>query len=469
MVKKSIRILLGVLTVLVLLGPVTVFAGNVTETKKFSDVKESDWFYDYIITLTKNGAINGNPDGSFGPNREITCSEYTKILLIALEYDIISDANNTKTNPPPSHWAQDYIDTAQREGLITDEDTEYEPDGLITRALMIKIMMRALDIDPVYLEKADLPFADTDDEYASAAWMNYILSGIIEDNVRRFKGDSLSSRAEACAIIVRACEYKTNPSQFKEAELIKYASANPMSTKFELINYFCYINRNFMESITLNSLMSYEAWSEIYIITAGIYPEYIMSVGYDCRYYRNSNYFDLKILYEADWKRMAKMSKEADEAAEYAAKIIRSETGDKYEQIKLVHDYIAENCVYDYKNYINNTLPYDAYTAYGALVKGSAVCQGYSAAFNLICKKLGIETYSVTGTAPGGTGSHMWNIVRVDGLQYFIDVTSDDPVCLDGRNIIIYDNFMLTKQQFKINGYTWNENYVNDLFFKLLY
>lgn len=559
--KKYIRMVSGILTALILFSSVFVFADDSASVKSFSDISETDWFYSYVDALTKSGAVSGYPDGSFKPAGEITCAEYTKILLTALGFEIVSNTEEPKksvsedtaetlsegsdtttasetaepektdeissseetvtaedtasaddtntdskppeevtaedTNPPVSdnpeeavpetetdvkpeythpqpHWAQSYIDTAVREGILTPEDDlEYEPDKPVTRNLMIKMMIRALGIEPILLTEEDFPFVDTTDEYASAAWINYLLSGYIEDGVRYFRGENSTTRAEACAIVVRACEYTDNPEEFKEIELIKYASLNPVNTKIELINYFCYINKKFSNAVTLNSKMSYDEWTEVYEIAAAIYPEYIMSRGYDCMYYRNSNYFDLKFIYEADHDTMIRIAEEADADAEAAARLIRMTTTDVYEQIKMAHDYIIEKCDYDYENYVNGTLPYEAYTAYGALIKKSAVCQGYSAAFNLICKKLGIESYSVTGTSPDGTSLesdfHMWNIVRIDGLQYFVDLTYDDPVNSDGTHTIEYDSFMLTMQQFKANGYTWTDNAVNDIYYKLLY
>ena len=97
-----------------------------------------------------------------------------------------------------------------------------------------------------------------------------------------------------------------------------------------------------------------------------------------------------------------------------------------YEKELYVHDYIVNHCVY-----MNSTSDNFANGAYGCLVLGSASCEGYSRAFQLLLNKLDIDNRLVTGQAceTGGTEyiGHMWNYVVIDSLGYFVDVTWDDP------------------------------------------
>lgn len=87
-----------------------------------------------------------------------------------------------------------------------------------------------------------------------------------------------------------------------------------------------------------------------------------------------------------------------------------------YEKEKYVHDYLYDNVTYDSTSSYNQS-------AYSALVNGSSVCAGYSKAFQLIMTKLGIPTYYVTGDS---YGDHAWNLTRIDGVYYNVDVTWDD-------------------------------------------
>lgn len=121
----------------------------------------------------------------------------------------------------------------------------------------------------------------------------------------------------------------------------------------------------------------------------------------------------------------------------------------EYEKVKAIHDYLVIHVDYDYDNLAAGTLPDTAFTAEGALLLHSAVCEGYARAFSLLCDLSGIENLLVYGTADDGTGvqPHAWNQVRVDGEWYNIDVTWDDPMMNgqqvhDGSNMI-YDYFLV--------------------------
>lgn len=61
----------------------------------------------------------------------------------------------------------------------------------------------------------------------------------------------------------------------------------------------------------------------------------------------------------------------------------------------------------------------------------TVVCEGYSKAFQYLCDQsqfTNASCYTVTGTMSGGTGEgrHMWNIVKLDGNNYLVDVTNSD-------------------------------------------
>lgn len=119
------------------------------------------------------------------------------------------------------------------------------------------------------------------------------------------------------------------------------------------------------------------------------------------------------------------------------------------EKAKAIHDYLVIHVNYDYENLQSGSLPADAFTAAGAILNHSAVCQGYAEAFALLCGQAGLESDVVYGSVmtEDGKALHAWNQVRIDGLWYNIDVTWDDPLVenqnmTDGSNMI-YDYFLV--------------------------
>ena len=95
----------------------------------------------------------------------------------------------------------------------------------------------------------------------------------------------------------------------------------------------------------------------------------------------------------------------------------------EYDREKLLHDRLAEKVVYDGSGTY-------AHSAYGALVQGKAVCDGYAKAFQTVLRRAGIRAFLITGSSvnpsTGVPEGHAWNAVRIDGKYYHVDVTWDD-------------------------------------------
>lgn len=104
-------------------------------------------------------------------------------------------------------------------------------------------------------------------------------------------------------------------------------------------------------------------------------------------------------------------------ANEIINKYIKSEMSDLEKEV-VIHNYLVNNIVYDESDV--NT----AHNAYGALIKGRAVCDGYSKAFKYFMDRFGIEN----GLVLSYEMAHAWNYIKIDGVTYFVDITWDDPV-----------------------------------------
>lgn len=90
----------------------------------------------------------------------------------------------------------------------------------------------------------------------------------------------------------------------------------------------------------------------------------------------------------------------------------------RFEKEVFFHDWLCENVVYKDDGTEN------VYTAYGALINGAAVCEGYSRAMQLLCDSVGIPCTVVYGSSRNV--GHMWNIINPGDGWYHLDVTWDD-------------------------------------------
>ncbi len=110
--------------------------------------------------------------------------------------------------------------------------------------------------------------------------------------------------------------------------------------------------------------------------------------------------------------------------------LVSRRTGNSYNDIKMIHDYLVDNIEYDTSLSRENI-----YDVYGALVNHVAVCEGYARSFKYILEEMGIPCVMVIGTGTnsrGETERHAWNYVQVQGSWYAVDCTWDDPVVVGG-------------------------------------
>ncbi len=92
-----------------------------------------------------------------------------------------------------------------------------------------------------------------------------------------------------------------------------------------------------------------------------------------------------------------------------------------------IHDKLLELITYDHACANGNSAYHISHTAYGALLNGTCVCDGYSLAFSYLLEGVGINSMIITGRAgEQATGNHAWNIVKLDGSWYEVDCTWDD-------------------------------------------
>ena len=122
-------------------------------------------------------------------------------------------------------------------------------------------------------------------------------------------------------------------------------------------------------------------------------------------------------------------------AQEILAKVIKPGMSDWEKELAL-HDYLVVHTDYDYENFISDTVPEEAHQPYGVLVNGVAVCDGFARTMQILLNMVGIENELVHGEAYGETGwyGHAWNMVKIDGEYYHLDVTFDN-IDKDGKNI----------------------------------
>lgn len=108
----------------------------------FSDVAKGKWYNRAISTLAKAGIIKGDPAGTYRPGDPITRAEMAAIIA---RFGDFKEGGKTFSDIS-GHWAQKYIELAASNGWINgNPDGTFKPNNNITRAETVAMINRVLN------------------------------------------------------------------------------------------------------------------------------------------------------------------------------------------------------------------------------------------------------------------------------------------------------------------------------------
>ncbi len=114
----------------------------------FADVDDNDWYATAVNWAASVGVVNGYEDNTFKPNTAITREQLAAILMNYAAYkgeDVSNRADLTSYTDQPSTWAQEAMQWAVAEGLISGVTADtLQPQGAATRAQVAAILQRFL-------------------------------------------------------------------------------------------------------------------------------------------------------------------------------------------------------------------------------------------------------------------------------------------------------------------------------------
>jgi transglutaminase/protease-like cytokinesis protein 3 len=106
------------------------------------------------------------------------------------------------------------------------------------------------------------------------------------------------------------------------------------------------------------------------------------------------------------------------------------------DKIKVLHDYIITNTTYDKVREETKDSQYDSSRMIGLLFEHYSVCSGYTDVMAVMLEKLNIRNFRVASE------EHIWNAVYIDDEWKHLDLTWDDPVSPNGKEVL-EDTFFL--------------------------
>ena len=156
--------------------------------------------------------------------------------------------------------------------------------------------------------------------------------------------------------------------------------------------------------------------------------------------YDSINRVNLKIVKTYTDKQIQEINEKVDEIIKDVVK----DEKDPEKIIRLIHDYVIEHTKYDKLRADEQIIKYQSNTAYGVLFEGYGICSGYADTMAIFLNRYDIDNYKVASV------NHVWNAVKLDGKWYHLDLTWDDPIMEDGKDVVLHDYFLIdTEELFK--------------------
>ena len=275
--------------------------------------------------------------------------------------------------------------------------------------------------------------------FAASSGQNIINTGVLASNTSESELNTLLTKisnlkaptqAENPDIIINEQELKLNVGESFELQLI-----HKDGTKVNNVEWFVRIRIPYDTLYTAESFNQREgicATINDGLVTAKTKGDTEIWAKVDDSLYKCT----VTVKYEKD----SELEKKVDEIANK----FRHLTHDA-DKVMAVHDYILDNVEYSYEHIVSY--------AYGALIEGKAVCQGYAQSFQKILSKLNIEGHTVKGWSNAEDGEyHEWNRIKLDDGWYFIDNTWDDVTDSPYKS---YKHFLINSEMLGKNHRDW--------------
>lgn len=200
---------------LLLLGLMLTNTFTFAQDKDFEDVSPDHWAYEAIQKMSDAGIVSGYSDNTFRPDAPITRGEFAKVMVLALDLEVNSQAQSTFIDMTDDHWVVPYVDVAKKylTGYTSAGGTKFKPDDYAVREDMAVALVHARGLRK---DSSDLEYLKAYGDQAAihenfrqaiaTAIKHEMMVGSVEDGVKVFKPNDVLTRAEAAMLLTKISE-----------------------------------------------------------------------------------------------------------------------------------------------------------------------------------------------------------------------------------------------------------------------
>ncbi|MBE6928295.1 MAG: hypothetical protein E7467_07415 [Ruminococcaceae bacterium] len=178
----------------------------------FEDVKEGQWYYDYVTIAAELGLVRGMTPTTFEPETNMTRAMLVTVLYRAEGEPSVEGLENPFADVAENQWYTDAIIWAASNKIVNGTTpTTFTPDANITREQIVTILYRyaVAKGEDVAVEDTELAFPDagTISSYAVDAMTWAVDKGIINGMDGKLAPQASATRAMVCTMLVRYLGY----------------------------------------------------------------------------------------------------------------------------------------------------------------------------------------------------------------------------------------------------------------------
>lgn len=176
----------------------------------FTDVRESDWFYDDVVFAYENGLFSGTSDTTFSPNTSMTRAMLVTVLY-RLEGQPAVNGRSGFSDVQYNGYYEDAVTWAADNGIVNGTSTStFSPNVNVTREQMAAILYRYAQYKK-YNTAASSSLNDFTDQasvsgYATASLEWAVAEKLVNGSAGKLMPTGNATRAQVAAILHRFVE-----------------------------------------------------------------------------------------------------------------------------------------------------------------------------------------------------------------------------------------------------------------------
>ena len=182
-----------------------------TWANPFSDVKQSDWFYDAVRYASANGLMQETKGTAFSPDTHMTRGMLVTILW-RMENEPAATAAADFTDIAAGKWYTQAVTWAAKNEIVTGHAGKFNPDDAITREQLAAILHRYATYKDYAISKgANLDaYPDTPSDWALSSVSWAVAEGLLQGSGGRLAPEAGATRAQAATVLQRFIENIAN-------------------------------------------------------------------------------------------------------------------------------------------------------------------------------------------------------------------------------------------------------------------